>query len=106
LSFTPAANANGLAYAKVGFKVNDGQDFSTSSYDLTIHVTPRNDAPVFAAPSLDVSGTELALRGTVKATDVDSGDKISYSTSQQGQKGSVTINVGTGAFVSYAARRC
>jgi len=100
LAFTPVANANGSAYAKVGFKVSDGVDFSTSSYNLTINVTAVNDGPVFGAPSLPVSGTEdVVLKGTVKATDMDIGDKITYSISQLATKGAVTINEATGAFV-------
>jgi hypothetical protein len=93
LSFTPASNASGAAYAKLSFKVSDGKDISISSYDLTINVTAVNDAPVFAITSLDVPGTEdVALKGTVKASDVDMGDTITYSISQLGEKGLVTIN--------------
>jgi len=48
LAFTPVANANGKAYARVGFKVNDGKDFSTSTYYLTVNVDAVNDPPVVA----------------------------------------------------------
>jgi hypothetical protein len=50
LVFTPLANANGTAYAKVGFKVSDGKDLSTSTYYLTVNVTAVNDAPAVAKP--------------------------------------------------------
>jgi Ca2+-binding RTX toxin-like protein len=48
LAFTPVADANGKAYARVGFKVSDGKDFSTSTYYLTVNVDAVNDAPVVA----------------------------------------------------------
>jgi Ca2+-binding RTX toxin-like protein len=101
LSFAPVANANGLAYAKVGFKVSDGKIFSTASYDLTINVSPVNDAPVFGTPSVPFSGTEdVVLKGSVKATDVDTGDKLTYQidATQGLTKGSVKIIASTGAF--------
>ena len=43
--FTPAANANGAAYAGFTFRVNDGTNESLSVYRMTIDVTPVNDAP-------------------------------------------------------------
>jgi hypothetical protein len=53
LVFTPAANANGLSYALVGFKVKDnggtangGVDTSVSNNTVTINVTSVNDQPV------------------------------------------------------------
>ena len=50
LAFTPVADANGAAYAKLGFKVSDGKDLSTSTYYITINVTAVNDAPTVAKP--------------------------------------------------------
>jgi Ca2+-binding RTX toxin-like protein len=50
LAFTPVADANGKAHARVGFKVSDGKDFSTSAYNLTVNVTAVNDAPTVAKP--------------------------------------------------------
>jgi hypothetical protein len=50
LAFTPVADANGKAYARVGFKVSDGKDLSTSTYYLTINVTAVNDPPTVAKP--------------------------------------------------------
>ncbi|MFI3196651.1 MAG: Ig-like domain-containing protein, partial [Methylococcaceae bacterium] len=53
LVYTPAANANGISYATIGFKVQDtggttngGVDTSVSANTLTIDVTALNDAPV------------------------------------------------------------
>ncbi|WP_204723397.1 Ig-like domain-containing protein, partial [Fastidiosibacter lacustris] len=48
LTFTPANNANGSAYASFGFKVNDGTIDSVSTYTMSIDVTPVNDAPIAA----------------------------------------------------------
>ena len=57
LTFTPAANANGTAYATFGFSVNDGEDDSASTYTMTVDVTAVNDAPTAA------SGTVTTGRG-------------------------------------------
>jgi VCBS repeat-containing protein len=62
-------------------------------------VTAVNDSPVFANPTVTATGTEdTVLTGTVKATDVDSGDMLSYSIKTQGTKGAVTIDAATGAY--------
>jgi VCBS repeat-containing protein len=99
LSFTPAADANGKAYAAVGFKVSDGTDLSELNYSLTIDVTAVNDAPVFAAVTVSAKGTEdTALTGTATATDADVGDKLSYAVTKQGKNGTVAINATTGAY--------
>jgi len=59
LAFTPVADANGKAYARVGFKVSDGEDFSTSTYYLTVNVDAVNDAPTVAkAVTTPLSVTE------------------------------------------------
>jgi len=44
LKFLAAPEANGVAYATVGFEVNDGTDFGAAQ-TLTIDVTAVNDAP-------------------------------------------------------------
>jgi hypothetical protein len=53
LVFTPAANANGAAYAAFTFQVQDnggtangGVDLDPTAKTMTINVTPVNDAPV------------------------------------------------------------
>ena len=48
LRFTPAANANGDAYASFAFKVNDGTEDSAANYNMTIDVTAANDPPTAA----------------------------------------------------------
>ena len=54
LVFTPAANANGSAYASFTFKVSDGTDESASAYTMTVDVTPVNDA---ATGAPEITGT-------------------------------------------------
>ncbi len=49
LLFTPAQDANGVAYDSFDFKVHDGTEYSASAYTLTVDVTPVQDAPTAAA---------------------------------------------------------
>ena len=46
LTYTPPTNANGEAFASVGFKVNDGEANSALAYTITINVGPVEDAPM------------------------------------------------------------
>ena len=84
LSFVPVANANGIGYASLGFKVLDsGGLASSSSYTLTLDVTPVNHAPALGV----VSGVTVAetavndvfsdITGTLTGTDPD-GNTVSY----------------------------
>jgi len=88
LVFTPAANANGDAYASFTFQVvddggtaNGGQDTDQSANTLTIDVNPVNDAPVITVTAKDftedagglVAGTSVA--GTYTTSDED-GDAL------------------------------
>jgi Ca2+-binding RTX toxin-like protein len=45
LRFVPAPNANGDAYASIGFKVGDGSLFALEASTLSLNVSPVNDAP-------------------------------------------------------------
>ena len=54
LTFTPAANGNGLGYASFTFRVSDGTDESASAYPMTVNVTAVND-PATGKP--EISGT-------------------------------------------------
>ena len=56
LSFTPAPNANGPAYASFTFRVSDGTDDSTDEYAMTMDVTAVNDAPT-GLPTVTGTGT-------------------------------------------------
>jgi VCBS repeat-containing protein len=75
LRFTPDLDDNGTAYATIVFKVGDGTDFSTDSYNLTLDVTAVNDAPVNTAPaSASVNeDSAFAFTGadTISVSDVD-----------------------------------
>ena len=51
LVFTPAANANGDAYASFTFKVGDGTEESASAYTMTVSVTAVADAAT-GSPSI------------------------------------------------------
>ena len=64
-TFTPAANANGVAQASFTFKVHDGFDESDDSYTMAIDVTAVNDAPT-GLPS--ISGTARAGQRLVAST--------------------------------------
>jgi len=65
LRFVPAGNANGAAYATVGFQVSDGTDYSAASYTLTVNVTAVNDAPTgTAAVGMLVPGAGAAQEDT------------------------------------------
>jgi VCBS repeat-containing protein len=78
LVFTPAANANGAAYASFGFKVSDGTALSDAAYTMTVNVTPVNDAPT--ASHRTVTTNEDTARVLAVAdfgfSDVDTGDTL------------------------------
>ncbi|MGV1046032.1 cadherin domain-containing protein, partial [Limnohabitans sp.] len=86
LSFVPAANAYGDAYASFDFKVVDSGGLSASaSNTLTVNVTAVNDAPVFAQTSVSLDVDENTTTSTVihtaQASDVEDGTTLSYSLS-------------------------
>jgi hypothetical protein len=81
LSFTPAANLNGVAVATVPFKVQDnggtangGIDLDPTANTITINVTPVNDAPAGANATINgvLNGT-LLEDGTYTFTTGDFG---------------------------------
>lgn len=84
LVFTPAANANGNGYANITFQVRDnggvvngGTDLDPTSNQLTIDVTPVNDAPAATITNASYNATEgssLVLSGTgLSVGDIDGG---------------------------------
>ena len=80
LTFVPADNANGPAYATIGFTASDGQSDSVAQ-KLTINVTPVNDAPVAAhreyTTAEDTKLTKAAGEGVLVGTvDPDAGDTL------------------------------
>jgi hypothetical protein len=73
LVFSPAANANGNAYASFTFSVRDQSNaFDTAPNTLTINVTPVNDAPTLndAPGIIGTSGSLLPVTG-MSVADVD-----------------------------------
>jgi VCBS repeat-containing protein len=81
LVFTPAANANGVAYGSFTFQVvdnggtaNGGVNTDASPNTFTVNVTPVNDAPINTLPE-SIAGTEdrpLRLTG-LSVRDIDAG---------------------------------
>ena len=82
LTFEPAANANGSAYATFGFTVNDGTDDSASAYTMTIDVTAVNDAPYLDNVIPDQSataGTAFSYTFPANTFGDDDGDTLTYT---------------------------
>ena len=78
LRFTPAANANGDAYANFAFKVNDGTEDSAANYNMTINVTAANDPPT-AANKTVATAEDTPYTFTVddfNFSDADTGDSL------------------------------
>ena len=100
LRFVPAANANGTAYATIGFRVSDGALLSPT-YTLTVNVTPVNDAPVNTVPGARTTAedTPLAFTGAngVSVTDLD-GDALTTIVSVT--NGTLTVTTGGGASIT------
>jgi len=81
LVFTPAANANGTAYASFTFQVQDsggtasgGIDIDSIARAMTVNVTAIDDAPVIAVDTgtTATQGSSAAITtGSLAATDVD-----------------------------------
>ncbi|KIQ23265.1 hypothetical protein RT97_25870 [Variovorax paradoxus] len=71
LSFVPAANGNGAAYASFTFSVQDsGGAFDGVPNTMTFNIAPVNDAPV-AAPDTVVTAEDTPATGNVLANDTD-----------------------------------
>ncbi|MGE5526100.1 MAG: tandem-95 repeat protein, partial [Rhodospirillaceae bacterium] len=70
--FVPAADANGTAYAAIGFQVFDGATYSANTYALTVNVTAVDDAPVNTVPASQsaLEDQTLAIAG-ISVTDPD-----------------------------------
>lgn len=80
LVFTPAANANGSAYASFDFKVQDnggtdngGQDTAASSNTFTFNVAALDDAPTGANKTVTIleDGSHTFVASDFPLTDVD-----------------------------------
>ena len=95
VTYTPVANFHGTD--SFTFKAYDGTDYSTpATVDLT--VTSVNDAPV-ATPQSVTTARDTATNITMSATDVDTGDTLTYSIVTGPTRGSLSSI--SGAVVTY-----
>lgn len=92
-TFTPTANFNGNA--SFSFTVSDGTTTSVAA-TVSIVVTAVNDAPVGTAQTISTN-EDVAISGTVSATDVD-GTVVSYAATSPVNGTLTTFNTATGAF--------
>ncbi len=78
LTFTPAADENGVGYDSFGFRVHDGTAYSAAAYTMTVDVTPVQDLPTGADGTVTTAeDTAVRLRhGGLRVRDVDAGDSL------------------------------
>ncbi|WP_211251218.1 VCBS domain-containing protein [Deefgea rivuli] len=95
--FTPAANYTGPA--SFTYTISDGKGGSDTA-TVSLQVTAVNDAPVSSNQSVNTP-EDTTFNGQVIATDVDTGDKLSYvlKAGTAPTNGTVTIDAATGAYV-------
>ncbi|KQO10848.1 Ig-like domain-containing protein [Paenibacillus sp. Leaf72] len=91
--YNPNANYHGQDVFKV--LVSDGKG-GTATSTVTITVNPVNDPPVTSDDTATTNKNEKTT-GQVTASDVD-GDTLTYSISQQGDRGSAAVDPATGAW--------
>ena len=98
--YTPGANYNGTDSFVVSVADGNG-GFATQT--INVGIAAVNDAPVVAAASVSISTNEdVAVSGQVVASDVD-GDTLSYSVAAGPARGTVSLNVATGAYTYVGA---
>jgi CSLREA domain-containing protein len=106
LVFTPAADANGAAYAAFTFRVSDGS-LQSSTATLTVDVTAVNDAPTTADRTVTTSeDTAYTFSlGDFAFSDIDAGASLaSVQIAVLPVAGTLTLNgVAVGANQSIAA---
>lgn len=83
LSYTPLANANGIAIITLvaqddGGTLNPGDDDTSAAQEFSITVLPLNDLPVADDQAVSTD-EEVPLDITLTATDPDEGDTLSYA---------------------------
>ena len=98
LVFTPAADANGAAYAGFTFSVQDSAGaFDTTPNTISIDVTPVNDVPVAADDifagdeDTQIAGNVLADNGAGADADID-GDALNVSLASDVSNGTLVLN--------------
>ena len=90
LTFTPAENANGSAYATFGFKVNDGIADSTDAYTMTVDVTAVNDPPTVANAIPDQTatvGAAFSFQFAANTFDDVDDNTLTYTAVEDGESG-------------------
>jgi len=95
LSFTPAADFNGLA--SISYTISDGQG-GTAGATAFVTVTPVNDAPVAVAGTATVN-EDGSVNIPLAGTDVDAGALLTYQVVTPAASGSVNI---VGAVATYS----
>jgi uncharacterized membrane protein len=119
VTFTPSANFDSAA--NFSYKASDGS-LNSNSATVTINVTPVNDAPVLATPTVVtykdtmfvdnfISQTGTNASGTLVGTDVDLGTTLDYgitgginsldnfTVSKSNAYGTLTVTKATGAYI-------
>ncbi|WP_165791730.1 tandem-95 repeat protein [Thalassospira marina] len=97
LRFTPAANANGSSYDSFGFKVSDGNAYSSSAYTMTVDVTAVNDAPTAANNTVTTNEdtAKVFTAGEFNFADVDNDPLAKVQITTLETKGSLQYFNGT-----------
>lgn len=96
ISYTPTLNFNGSDSFDV--QIDDGQG-GTDTVTVNVTVNPQQDAPVItegAGPlTVEMDEDGIFTTPTVSATDIDTGDTLTWSVSGQALHGTATVS-GTG----------
>jgi len=100
LVYIPVADGNGNPYTSFGFKVNDGETNSTSSYTATINVTPIDDALTFTSISNYTNQSEdLNLSITLVSNDVDNNTSLITYSAESNNTSIATVSIVDGKLV-------
>jgi Ca2+-binding RTX toxin-like protein len=92
LVFTPAANANGSAYASFGFKVSDGTALSAVAYILTVDVSAVRDDLI----KTGTSGNDTLVGDAIDIGSFDSLTGLAGNDSLSGGAGNDSLDGGPG----------
>ena len=104
LTYTPSADQNGSD--SFTFKVNDGT-LDSAAATVSITINPINDAPIITeglstSVAMSKNGNPTAFSLTLHATDVDSGDTLTWSIQTAAAHGTASASgTGTSKAISY-----
>ncbi|MBJ7396695.1 MAG: tandem-95 repeat protein, partial [Akkermansiaceae bacterium] len=78
LTYQSALNGNGTPYTTMGIKVMNAGDLWSAGAQMTLNVTPVNDAPTSSGGSVNLNGNAVRTfsAGEFPFADVDSGDTL------------------------------